>query len=303
MKNLKIVNAFILLLFSSTVLKAQIQALYNTQTQAKSLTERWELDTTSSRGTFLITPYKPIYGLPMRWSSHPNEKPISANPDPNYVPRTALDYNNIEAKFQLSFKTKILQSIFWGHGDLWLAYTQISHWQLYNNKLSRPFREINYEPEVILNFPVNFKILGFKAKMIGLAFNHNSNGKSNPLSRSWNRIIFHAGFEHKNWTVYVRPWLRLKDEIDDNPDISELVGRGDLNIIYNKNGNVFSLITGNNLNFGSKLRVNTELSWSFPIKANLKGFLQIAHGYGETLIDYNNKQTTVGIGVSLIEWL
>jgi outer membrane phospholipase A len=41
-----------------------------------------------------------------------------------YVAPAGVDYNNIETKFQLSFKTKVLQSIFWGHGDLWLAYTQ-----------------------------------------------------------------------------------------------------------------------------------------------------------------------------------
>jgi hypothetical protein len=39
----------------------------------------------------------------------------------------SVDYYNIETKFQLSFKTKVLQSIFLGHGDLWLAYTQKSH--------------------------------------------------------------------------------------------------------------------------------------------------------------------------------
>jgi phospholipase A1 len=51
----------------------------------------------------------------------------------------------------------VLQGVFWGHGDLWLAIK--SHWQIYNN-LSRPL-EVNYEPELILNFPVKFN-LGLK---------------------------------------------------------------------------------------------------------------------------------------------
>lgn len=294
---------FLLIVLFTTTVHSQVPGFFNTKAKMRTMTERWELDSTATRSTFLITPYKPIYILPVRWSSLPNEQPISGAGKPEYLVAPGTNYNNIEAKFQLSFKTKVLQDIFWGHGDLWMAYTQVSHWQLYNNKLSRPFREINYQPEIILNFPVKFDVFGFKARMIGVAFNHESNGKSNPFSRSWNRIVFHAGFERNNWSVYVRPWLRLRSEKDDNPDISKYIGRGDLNVIYTKNGSVFSLIGSHNLNFGSKVRGNATFSWSYPIKGNLKGYLQVSHGYGETLIDYNNKQTTVGLGVSLIEWL
>lgn len=297
------IKTSLILLFFSTASYSQIQALVNDNTKLRTMTERWELDTTSVRGTFLVTPYKPIFVLPVRWSTLPNETPYSGNGNPDYVAEPGTDYNNIEAKFQLSFKTKVLQGILWGRADLWVAYTQKSHWQLYNNSLSRPFREINYEPEVILNVPLNFNFMGVKARMVGVAFNHESNGKSLPFSRSWNRIIFHAGFESGDWSFYVRPWLRLRATKDDNPDISKYIGRGDINVIYTRNGNVFSFIGSHNLHFDSTLRGSGTFSWSVPIHGNLKGYLQISHGFGETLIDYNNAQTTIGIGVSLIEWL
>jgi phospholipase A1 len=267
------------------------------------MTERWELDTTAVRGTFLITPYKPIYILLGKYSSNPNEQPSSENNSPKYIVPEGINYDNVELKFQLSFKTKVLQKILWGHADLWVAYTQKSFWQIYNVKLSRPFRETNYEPEVILNFPIKFKIFGFKTRMVGIAFNHLSNGKSDPFSRSLNRAIIHAGFERKNWSAYIRTWFGMSDNSGDNPDISDYMGRGDLNVIYAKNGNVFSLNAAYNMNFESNPRGNAEFSWSYPIKNNLRGFLQVSHGYGESLIDYNHLQTTVGIGVSLIEWL
>ena len=294
---------FFLLFFCSFESYAQVQALFNNKTQLRNMTERWELDTTAIRGTFLLTPYKPIYVLAARFTTNVNELPSSGNESPDYIAPPGVNYDNFETKFQFSLKTKIFQNFLWGKGDLWVAYTQKSFWQIYNADLSRPFREVNYEPELILNFPVKVRILGFKMRMFGVAFNHQSNGKSEPFSRSFNRVIFHSGLERNNWSIYIRSWYRLSDQKEDNPDISEYVGRGDLNVIYAKNGNIFSFIGAYNMSFNANAKGSAEFSWSYPIKNNLKGSLQITHGYGESLIDYNHLQTTVGIGVSLIEWL
>jgi len=153
-----------------------------------------------------------------------------------------------------------------GKGDLWVAYTQKSFWQIYNADLSRPFREVNYEPELILNFPVKVRIFCFKMRMFGVAFNHHSNGKSEPFSRSFNRIIFHSGLERNNWSIYIRSWYRLSDQKGDNPDISEYMRRGDLNVIYAKNGNIFSFIGAYNMSFNANAKGSAEFSWSYPLK-------------------------------------
>jgi phospholipase A1 len=282
----------------------QSGSLFN-KNRARTMAQRWELDTTVAHETFVITPYKPIYLLPLRWSSNPNGTPQSGNTDPSYqIPDgEGLDLNSIEAKFQISFKVKILQGIFWGHGDLWGAYTQKSHWQLYNKSESRPFRETNYEPEAILNFPVNFNLFGMKTNMLGVSFNHQSNGRDKPLSRSWNRIIFQAGLVRGDWSVYIRPWIRLPDTEDDNPDIVEYIGHGDVTVIYSYGKHVLSFVGSSNCSFNEHFKGYAELSWSYAVSGNLKTYIQMTQGYGETLIDYNNQQFTFGIGISLVEWL
>jgi len=139
--------------------------------------------------------------------------------------------------------------------------------------------------------------------MASIGFNHQSNGKSLPFSRSWNRIIFQLGMERANWSVYLRPWIRMSDSEDDNPDITDHLGRADVNVIYTNNNHIFSLIGSHNLSFGTAVKGHLTFSYSYPIFGNLKGYVQASHGYGETLIDYNHLQTTVGVGVSLVEWL
>lgn len=294
--------SFIIFLLSVFSSNAQVQALVTDKISLKTMAARWELDSTAVRGTFLVTPYKTIYVLPFVWSDNPNQQPHSGNPSPEYIAPDELNYDAIEMKFQLSFKTKILQSFLWGSADLWVAYTQISHWQIYNADLSRPFREINYEPEIILNFPVKFNVLGFKARMIGVSFDHMSNGKSYPYTRSWNRVILMTGFERKNWNIYIRPWYVIPESKGDNPDVSSYIGNADVNVIYSKGRSVLTFIGSHNFNFDGNMRGSSTLSWAYSIKGNLRGYLQVAHGYGNSLIDYNHKQTTIGVGVSLIEW-
>ncbi|WP_324023557.1 phospholipase A [Maribacter sp. BPC-D8] len=265
---------------------------------SKSLSELWELDDEHQRGTFILTSYKPIYITAAKFSTNPNEFPQAENSDKVLDEPSSL--NAVESKFQISLKTKIFHGMFDGKMDLWMGYSQTAYWQIYNTERSRPFRELNYQPEIIANFPVNFPILGFKTKMIGAAIIHESNGQSDPISRSWNRIAFHAAFEKGNWQVMLKPWIRIGSKIDDNENISDYIGRGEADITYDWGRQRFRAIARHSLNLGDKSRGSIQLNWSFPIFENFNGHFQLFDGYGETLIDYNHRQTTFGIGVSLI---
>ena len=266
------------------------------------LDSRWELAPESKLGTFNVRGYKPVYVLPVFASSNQNNQPHSPNPDNNAEGSERLD--NIEAKFQLSLKAKIWQGVFGDAGDLWVGYTQSSRWQVYNSTLSRPFRETDYEPEAMLVFDTSYHVLGWEGRLLGIGFNHQSNGRGLPLSRSWNRLIANVGFERDGWTVMVRPWWRIPEarRIDDNPDISDYVGRGEVEIVHEWNSQEFGLTLRDSFRGGSRQHGSMRFGWSFPIAGNLRGYAELFKGYGESLIDYNHNATYLGVGVSLLDW-
>lgn len=266
---------------------------------SKTMEEQWQLVPDTDQGTFRITSYKPIYALLARYSSDPNEFPVSENPD--YTASTGIPYQRMESRFQFSFKTKVFHNFLFGYGDVWVAYTQLAHWQMYNDELSRPFRELNYEPEIIVNFPMRIKLGDAAIRMAGVSFNHHSNGRSLPYSRSWNRVVFHLGIEGAQWQLYLRPWIRLDDKDDENPAIGQYLGRGSATFVYRWEEHSIYSIVHSNLSFSGP-GGSIELNYLFPIKGTLRGHAQIFHGYGETLIDYNHRQTTIGVGLSFIDW-
>ena len=265
------------------------------------LDSRWELAKDSKLGVFQLRGYKPLYLMPVFWTSDKNEMPHSPNPRNTVTEPQPLD--NTEAKFQLSFKTKFAENLFGDHGDLWGGYTQSSRWQVYNGEESRPFRETNYEPEVMLVFRNNYSLGGWKGRMAGVGINHQSNGRNDPLSRSWNRVIFTVGLDRENWALVLRPWWRVPDgNDDDNPDIEDYIGRGDAMLTYSKGGHEFTVLARHSLRTGDKSHGALQLDWGFPIHRSFRGHIQAFHGYGESLIDYNHKATYIGLGISLLEW-
>jgi len=266
------------------------------------LDSRWELAKDSKLGTFQLRAYKPVYLLPAFWTSDVNETPSSPNPNNTVTEPQALD--DIELKFQLSFKTKVVEDLFNDNGDIWVGYTQSSHWQSYNSEESRPFRETNYEPEAMLVFRNNYSLFGWRGRMSGIALTHQSNGRSDPLSRSWNRVILNVGLDRENWALMLRPWYRIKEDRsdDNNPDIEDYMGRGDATLVYNRNGHEVSLMARHSLRGGDRSHGALQLDYGFPITHLLRGHLQVFDGYGESMIDYNHRATYVGIGVSLLEW-
>lgn len=289
----KAVQLLVLTLFTTSSLLGQ-SSIFKKRDSYQTLTQIWELEPETNRGTFLITTYKPVYVLPFRFSSHRRDVPFEIPVDevPTEKP---IELDNVEATLQFSFKTKLVQNIF-GKGALWLGYTQKSYWQVYNGEFSRPFRETNYEPELIFNYPVKFNFLGLKTKMLGFSFNHQSNGREGKkFSRSWNRFIMHAGFEDKDWSLVLRTWIAI--ETHENPDIENYMGRADATFNYRLNKHLLTLHGQHSLRAGSNNYGNIELDWAFPIHGNLTGYFQFFHGYGDAMIDYNQIHTIGGIGI------
>ncbi len=233
----------------------------------------------------------------------PSSSPYSPNVL-NQVPQSG-SLTSAELKLQVSLKSQL--PIVWPWGDsVWIAYTQQSQWQAFNKRDSRPFRETNYEPELIyLSRRFDDKVPTFGAwtpRVLNLTYVHQSNGQALPRSRSWNRFTAQFGSEYRfddnddrRLTLMLRPWWRVPDRNnDDNPDIVKYLGHGDITLDYWRGRQQFSLL----------LRERAfQLSWAFPLyepalnSANL--YLQYFSGYGHSLIDYNHKLDSFGLGISL----
>jgi len=210
-----------------------------------------------------------------------------------------------EVKFQLSLKIQLNENNLLVRDDaLFLGFTLEAWWQLYSKDVSSPFRETNYQPEIFYFVPLRWSPFGTTTSTV-FGLEHQSNGQVQGISRSWNRLYTGLLVEKGNFFSFVRPWYRLPEKAkdnpnspdgDDNPDILDFMGHGELLLGLRGERFEYSLLLRNNISTGKGAG---ELSMSFPLFGRFRGVVQYFNGYGDSLIDYDYFQQRLGIGILL----
>ncbi|MCL5049815.1 MAG: phospholipase A [Firmicutes bacterium] len=259
---------------------------------------RVEAERATAENPYVITPHRPNYVLPAKYTTRTNAQAFDSIPDSD-------DIDKLELKLQFSFKYPLSTELFGSRHSLWVAYTQQSFWQAYNSDASRPFRETNYEPEVFVTFDVaDASLFGIDPKLINLSLNHQSNGRSEPTSRSWNRVTAVFVFEHDNLAFSIRPWWRIPEssDEDDNPSIRRYLGYGDLQFVYSWDHFSVDVMLRNNLRTSDN-KGALQVGFTFPLWNRFRGYVQYFNGYGESLVDYDHHTQSLGVGIILTNWL
>lgn len=239
---------------------------------------------------FLLYPYESNYLL-YTWTSSMNKEAIDSYNWGNKA-------KNDEVKFQFSLAFPLWRGILGENSVLAMSYTQRSWWQFSNRSASSPLRETNYEPQIFLGWATDYQFAGWTLRDVEIGLNHQSNGRSDPTSRSWDRVYARLMALNGNWLAEIQPWYRLpeSDSNDDNPDITKYRGWYRARVGYQLGESIFSLEGSYNWNSGYG---GAQLGWSYPLSKNVRFYTQLFSGYGESLIDYNHRQTRIGIGVML----
>ncbi|GAB2738992.1 phospholipase A [Melaminivora jejuensis] len=281
--------------------------------QHSTLARFWELEDATDCGKLRFRGYRPM-SVSVVAASSVNRQPLSENPINSAG--SSVDYRSTEMRVQLSVRTKLATGLLPTRGglrdSLWAGYTQQSYWQLFSPGISRPFRNTDHEPEVMYVYPTDAKLpFGWRWRYSGIGLVHQSNGQSDPLSRSWNRTYLMTGLElDDRFSLTARVWKRIKEggDKDNNPGIVEHIGRAEFALGWNVNRDHRLTLTTRHALAGSA-RGSVRLDWMQVLggqlvgpRSNLRLHTQLFSGYGDSLVDYNRKRTVFSVGLSLVDF-
>lgn len=204
---------------------------------------------------------------------------------------------NSDCKFQVSVRQRLTNSVLPFRTHIFLTYTQKAYWDIYRE--SFPFRDINYNPTIGVGRPLvrNNRLLGF----IGLEFEHESNGKDEDASRSWNKVSLGATLVFRDrWILQSKLWAPIVDG-DNNSDIVQYSGYGFMALTYSslkKKYNVSCVVTNRS---GGFLNANVMLNFSVRMFSNedIYFYVEYYDGYGESMLDYKEYRQRIRAGISI----
>jgi phospholipase A1 len=255
-------------------------------------------------GDFGLKPHYANYLLPYGYRFGGNYQ--------SFVPSDT--YKKVEAEMQISLKLNIGHNAF-GLGESYnLSYSHTAFWQIYTN--SSPFREINYNPEFFVIFPIQDDSI-FHLSSWTFALAHISNGQGNVeeveipdtiasmeelspylqnRSRSVNYLYTTLEMQHRNLLAAMRVWIPyFGEDLADNPDLIKYYGFTRFYFRYFYGKHLATAEIG-----GNPLRGRSSLTatYSYPIYDDVYFYSKFFTGYGESMIDYNNYITKLSFGFS-----
>lgn len=234
--------------------------------------------------------------LPLRAQAADAAPAKDNNPDPipffeKYKPSFFL-LGKPDTKVQVSFKTPILDKL-----PLYIGYSQLMMWDLFHE--SAPFRDINYNPELFYRMSFH----GDLPTQVDFGYEHESNGKDGPDSRSWNRAYVRyeqnrSWQDRKLWWSF-KVWLpngmgdpasRLLPEQRGQWEIQ--VGASDVfGTIFSVNELILRIYGGGSTR-SNPLQGGQELTYRETSRRQillLPLYIQLFHGYGENLLDAGDR--------------
>ncbi|MFL5312806.1 MAG: phospholipase A [Myxococcales bacterium] len=232
-----------------------------------------------------------------------------------------------QVSFQVSVKFNLTPA--WARCSVFFGYTQRSFWDLWSS--SSPFEDNNYNPEIFFGYRAHdFASTHWKPKQGWQLFHayagveHESNGLSGPSSRGWNHAFASTRLGNYGFacpSCYVaftaKAWLPFGYGRDadggGNPDILDYYGLGELAVevgydtppeVPTSSRNASSLIVAGAMarkglaagkgNLRSWIRVRSPWSW-LAVSLYAAAFV----GYGENLLFYDQRRTTIRLGLAL----
>lgn len=205
---------------------------------------------------------------------------------------------NTNVKFQISISQRLTKRTLPFGSYLYLFYTQKCFWDVLRK--SFPMTDLNFNPGIGLTKP-----LFVKDRFIGkvsLFLEHESNGKAEEDSRSWNRISFAGNILiDPTMMVHGKIWIPIVDG-ENNRDLLDYYGLYQFGITYMTPTKRFGgsiILTKrkgwNPFNFNTVL----ELSYKLFNNENQYLFMQYYNGYGEGLLDYKTFKSQLRVGICI----
>ncbi len=282
----RIVYLLLIILFNLTAQESR-DSIYNNI----FLNENNETQATIRKyvnSSYNVSPYKANYFLPLSYRS-----------DNNYIKIIDHNYDNpplqTEVEFQVSIKYDIVSNLFNLDEIYTVAYTQKSFWQFYAT--SAYFRETNYNPEFFITMPIKFNEKKYGIRAIKAGFAHESNGLGGIYERSWNYLYSDFYFQLDFVFINLKLWYAPKNYLRHNEDLLDYLGYGHVIFVLPYEKHLFKAKFRPSFKGHSAFEIN--YTHPVPLRDDLFFYVKAFDGYGESLIDYSQRFSKIGIGFSI----